>query len=69
VLQALANILIEELRGVDQVGRLGGEEFAIQFWKRRGAERWKCAGACCPGSARRRSLRRPRKSSSPSAPD
>lgn len=31
VLQALANILIEELRGVDQVGRLGGEEFAIQF--------------------------------------
>jgi two-component system cell cycle response regulator len=31
VLQALANALIEELRTVDQIGRLGGEEFAIQF--------------------------------------
>jgi diguanylate cyclase (GGDEF)-like protein len=31
VLQALSNVLIEELRGVDQIGRLGGEEFAVQF--------------------------------------
>jgi two-component system cell cycle response regulator len=31
VLQALSNALIEELRGVDQIGRLGGEEFAILF--------------------------------------
>jgi diguanylate cyclase (GGDEF)-like protein len=31
VLQALSSVLIEELRGVDQIGRLGGEEFAIQF--------------------------------------
>jgi diguanylate cyclase (GGDEF)-like protein len=31
VLQALGNALIDELRTVDQIGRLGGEEFAIQF--------------------------------------
>jgi two-component system, cell cycle response regulator len=31
VLRALSNVLIEELRGVDQIGRLGGEEFAVQF--------------------------------------
>ena len=31
VLQALSNVLMEELRGVDQIGRLGGEEFAVQF--------------------------------------
>jgi two-component system cell cycle response regulator len=31
VLQKLSNVLIEELRGVDQIGRLGGEEFAILF--------------------------------------
>jgi two-component system cell cycle response regulator len=31
VLQALSNVLSEELRGVDQIGRLGGEEFAILF--------------------------------------
>jgi PleD family two-component response regulator len=65
VLQALANILIEELRGPDQVGRLGGEEFEIQFLE----TDWKCAGAYCPGSARRKFRPRPRKSNSPSAPD
>jgi two-component system, chemotaxis family, response regulator WspR len=31
VLQALSDVLIDELRGVDQIGRLGGEEFAILF--------------------------------------
>jgi two-component system cell cycle response regulator len=31
VLQALSKVLVEELRGVDQIGRLGGEEFAVQF--------------------------------------
>jgi two-component system, cell cycle response regulator len=31
VLQALSNVLSEELRGVDQIGRMGGEEFAILF--------------------------------------
>jgi two-component system cell cycle response regulator len=31
VLQALSGVLVEELRNVDLVGRIGGEEFAIQF--------------------------------------
>jgi diguanylate cyclase (GGDEF)-like protein len=31
VLKALAQMLLEELRTVDLVGRIGGEEFAIQF--------------------------------------
>jgi two-component system, chemotaxis family, response regulator WspR len=31
VLQALSQLLLEELRIVDLVGRIGGEEFAIQF--------------------------------------
>jgi diguanylate cyclase (GGDEF)-like protein len=31
VLQALSQMLLEELRNVDLVGRIGGEEFAIQF--------------------------------------
>jgi two-component system, cell cycle response regulator len=31
VLQVLANVLIEELRTVDQIGRLGGEEFGVLF--------------------------------------
>jgi diguanylate cyclase (GGDEF)-like protein len=30
-LQALANALIEEVRMVDQIGRLGGEEFGVLF--------------------------------------
>jgi diguanylate cyclase (GGDEF)-like protein len=31
VLQALARLTSEQLRRVDQVGRLGGEEFAVLF--------------------------------------
>jgi two-component system, cell cycle response regulator len=31
VLQTLSQMLLEELRSVDHIGRLGGEEFAIQF--------------------------------------
>jgi diguanylate cyclase (GGDEF)-like protein len=31
VLRALADLLVRELRAIDWVGRLGGEEFAIVF--------------------------------------
>jgi diguanylate cyclase (GGDEF)-like protein len=31
VLQALSQMLLDELRNVDLVGRIGGEEFAILF--------------------------------------